>query len=88
MRCPVCGASLEGRRKQSKTCSSACRREASRLRAVLAGRGDGPYSTLQQLAERRQRRANWPLVAPGLDSEARKTCGDPVSRTATRGLGV
>jgi hypothetical protein len=40
-RCIVCGASLEGRRRHARTCSPSCRREASRLRAVLSGRGDG-----------------------------------------------
>ena len=56
-RCPVCGSSLVGRRSDSVTCSPACRREASRLRAVLAGRGDGPYVAVDQLLGRARRRA-------------------------------
>jgi hypothetical protein len=30
--CPICGASLAGRRRQTRTRSDSCRREASRLR--------------------------------------------------------
>lgn len=60
-RCVVCGGSLRGRRRDARCCSSACRREASRWRTVLAGRNDGPYSTLGQLQNRRQRRANIPV---------------------------
>jgi len=56
-RCPVCGSSLIGRRSDCVTCSPACRREASRLRAVLAGRGDGPYDAVAQLLNRARRRA-------------------------------
>ena len=41
-RCTVCGASLEGRRRQAHTCSSGCRRELSRIKAVASGRSDGP----------------------------------------------
>lgn len=59
-RCRVCGAPLEGRRRDALTCSAGCRREASRIRAVMAGRGDGPYSTLRDLAERRRSRAKRP----------------------------
>jgi|SRR5208282_6017597 len=33
-RCIVCGRALEGRRPQALTCSPACRREASRIRAM------------------------------------------------------
>lgn len=33
--CSVCGASLDGRRVDALTCSSACRREASRRRAKV-----------------------------------------------------
>jgi hypothetical protein len=60
-RCTVCGASLEGGDPRTLTCSPACRREAGRFRAVLAGRGDGPYRTLGELVARRSRvRANRP----------------------------
>jgi hypothetical protein len=55
-RCRVCGASLEGRRRQALTCSASCRREASR-------QGDGPYATLADLAGRRRNRANGPQMS-------------------------
>jgi len=58
-RCPVCGASLEGRHPSTRTCSPSCRREAARYRAVLSGRRDGAYFTVLGLAQRRSRvRAN------------------------------
>jgi hypothetical protein len=66
-RCAVCGASLDGRRRDAVYCSPGCRREQGRIRAVLAGRSDGPYSTLADLAERRQSRAK-PARATRLDS--------------------
>jgi hypothetical protein len=50
--CIVCGRTLAGRHADARTCSAACRREASRFRAVLAGRGDGPYRTLADLNQR------------------------------------
>src|SRR5690349_18705921 len=42
----VCGASLEGRRRQTLTCSASCRREAARVRAILAGAGAAGYGTV------------------------------------------
>lgn len=36
--CPVCGAGLDGRRRQARYCGGACRAEASRLRRLLDGR--------------------------------------------------
>ena len=44
-RCRVCGASLEGRRRQALTCSASCRRGARGLRAILAGAEVEGYST-------------------------------------------
>lgn len=55
--CVVCGRSLIGRRSDCLTCSTGCRREAARLRAVLSGRSDGPYQTVADLLLRRQKRA-------------------------------
>jgi hypothetical protein len=37
--CVVCGRSLDGRRADTQVCGPVCRRERSRLRALLAGRG-------------------------------------------------
>ncbi len=59
----VCGGSLDGHRRDARYCSAACRREASRVRAVLSGRSDGPYAALADLANRRQRRAKQPIAA-------------------------
>jgi hypothetical protein len=64
-RCVVCGGSMEGRRPQARTCSASCRREASRIRAILAGESAGPYATLADLASRRTNRAKRPYVAAG-----------------------
>jgi hypothetical protein len=50
-RCVVCGAPMEGRRRQARTCGGACRAEASRLRRLLAGEQpvDGCYSLADRL---------------------------------------
>ena len=40
---------------KARCCSAACRREAGRVRAVLSGRSDGPYSTLADLTAQNQR---------------------------------
>ena len=54
--CVVCGSSLEGRRRQTRCCSGACRAEAARLRAILSGSGAGTYrSVAGRLAARRKR---------------------------------
>lgn len=44
--CVVCGASLSAHRPQARHCSGACRAEASRIRAILAGKYSGPYVSL------------------------------------------
>lgn len=62
--CPVCGESLEGRRADARYCGSVCRREARRVRALLTGRSDGPYRTLREYVNRRQRRAKRALRPP------------------------
>ena len=52
----VCGTSLEGRRADARRCGGPCRAEASRLRAILSGRGSGPYrSVAERLGARRKR---------------------------------
>jgi hypothetical protein len=38
--CVVCASALTGGRSDCATCSPACRREASRFRAVLKGEGN------------------------------------------------
>jgi hypothetical protein len=58
--CLVCGTSLEGRRREARYCSGACRREANRIAHLLAGQPDSGYRTLGDYVQRRQRRANGP----------------------------
>lgn len=50
--CPICGTSLEGRRKHARFCSAPCRAEGSRLRRLLSGREvDGYGSVARDLRE-------------------------------------
>jgi hypothetical protein len=49
--CVFCGGSLDGKRPQARFCSSTCRREACRVRALLSGRSDSGYPTLAAWAE-------------------------------------
>ncbi len=44
--CVVCGTSLAAHRSQARHCSGACRAEASRIRAILAGKYSGEYVPL------------------------------------------
>jgi hypothetical protein len=46
--CVMCGVPLVGRRADALHCSPGCRREASRLRAILSGSGSGPYGSIAQ----------------------------------------
>lgn len=39
-RCPVCGISIEGRRRQALYCSGACRAHASRVRDAIGAKFD------------------------------------------------
>lgn len=59
--CVVCGASLAGRSEASRHCSAACRVEASRLRAILAGNCSGPYASVRERLEAAQRGVQRPL---------------------------
>src|SRR5205814_2263082 len=87
-RCLVCGASLEARRRHARTRSPSCRREMSRLRAVLSGRGDGPYATRGDVGVSRRNRENAPRRAlqgtleldgrlPGASSHANRCSHGP-----------
>jgi hypothetical protein len=42
--CVVRGAPLEGRRVDARHCGGPCRAEASRLKAILSGRGSGSHT--------------------------------------------
>jgi hypothetical protein len=44
--CVVCGTSLSAHRPHARHCSGACRAEASRIRAILAGQYSGQYISL------------------------------------------
>ncbi len=55
-RCPVCGATLDGRRADAEVGGPVCRRERGRLRALLAGRGNGPYHSVAEYQARRPQR--------------------------------
>lgn len=56
--CPVCGASLEGRRRDAIYDRPACRREGNRLLRLAAGRPDTGYTSLDEYGKRRRTRAN------------------------------
>lgn len=53
--CVVCGGSLAGRSEATRHCSAACRVEASRIRAILAGNYSGPYRSIRERLEASQR---------------------------------
>lgn len=55
--CPVCGTSLAGRRSDAVTCGASCRRELSRLRAILRGSDTEPYESVSHYLKRPRRRA-------------------------------
>lgn len=67
-RCPVCGASLEGRHTAARYCRPRCKIEASRVRRLLAGETVGPYESLDAYTRRRRnRRTNF---SHGVEEEA------------------
>lgn len=55
--CAVCGTNLDGRRADARYCTPSCRREACRIRILLAGIPVEGYRSLSQYVNRRQRRA-------------------------------
>lgn len=56
--CPICGADMSGHRADAEVCGNRCRRERSRVRRLLIGKGDGPYRTVEDYLNRRRSRAN------------------------------
>jgi hypothetical protein len=55
-RCPICGTSLEGHRRDAVTCSGRCRAERSRLLRILGGTAaDGSLTLPDTGWERRKR---------------------------------
>jgi hypothetical protein len=55
--CAICGEALDGRRADARHCGAACRREASRLRRLLAGDPVEGYRSVADYLNGRQRRA-------------------------------
>jgi hypothetical protein len=55
--CAICGTALDARRADARHCGAACRREASRLRRLLAGEPVEGYRNLAEYLNARQRRA-------------------------------
>jgi hypothetical protein len=55
--CTVCGETLEGLRADARHCGAPCRREASRLRRLLAGDPVDGYRSIADYLNGRQRRA-------------------------------
>lgn len=66
--CPICGADLEGHRPDALVCGSSCRRERNRLLRLLAGESDGPYRSVAEYLNRRQKACQAP---PKIDSQSR-----------------
>ena len=62
--CAVCGAAIDGHRADARYCGAACRREAARLRALLAGVPVEGYLSHHQYITSRQRRAKRARTMP------------------------
>lgn len=56
--CPICDASLEGRRKDCCYCSDPCRREAKRLEAILNVSRPSRYRSMPHRYDAARNRAN------------------------------
>lgn len=56
--CPICGEDMTMRRRQAVYCGPACRREASRFRALLAGQWTDGYGCLRDYLNRRRNMAS------------------------------
>jgi hypothetical protein len=54
--CVVCGCSLVNHRSDALCCSASCRAERSRVSAILRGVYSGPYRSLKERDEARQKR--------------------------------
>jgi hypothetical protein len=54
--CVVCGGSLANHRSDALCCSASCRAERSRVSAILRGVYSGPYRSLKEREEARQKR--------------------------------
>ena len=50
--CVLCGTPLNGQRPDARHCGEACRREASRIRAVLAGEPVDGHASLASYGRR------------------------------------
>jgi hypothetical protein len=54
--CVVCGGSLANHRSDAHCCSASCRAERSRVSAILSGTYSGPYRSLRERLEAREKR--------------------------------
>jgi|1185.fasta_scaffold53729_4 hypothetical protein len=54
-RCPMCGKDMTDRSADAETCSPECRRERSRVKGLIEGRGAGRYATFAEYDARRRR---------------------------------
>lgn len=54
--CPVCGTTLDARRRHARYCGGACRAEASRLRRLLVGQEVDGFASLADRRARRRKR--------------------------------
>lgn len=54
--CVVCGCSLVNHRSDARCCSASCRAERSRVSAILSGTYSGPYRSLRERLEAREKR--------------------------------
>ncbi len=59
--CPLCGATMVGRRSDARVCSAACRAEVSRLSRLLDGETVGPYSSVAARLKAARKRTSGPL---------------------------
>jgi hypothetical protein len=53
--CVICGDPIVHRSEATRHCSAACRVEASRIRAILAGNYSGPYRSVRERLEAAER---------------------------------
>src|SRR5438876_2414646 len=63
MLCPVCGASLQGRRRDARYCGAACRRAASPARAAEPARELWVVARGHPSPQRRAEACKWALPA-------------------------
>ncbi len=68
--CPICGAALDGRRRDALYCGGPCRAEASRVRRLWAGQKVDGYRDPAEYSARHKRteRGRGELASPYLEA--------------------